>query len=87
LAKPEYLNDFYIDQRWRKYLMNLGDKDLSGYRLYFGRYLCRRWNENRSRREDNLDKFTINFMMRTTQPSGLAPLEKKEVLWEHFCFK
>jgi predicted DCC family thiol-disulfide oxidoreductase YuxK len=79
----------YKDERWRKYLLNLYLGDFSDYRLYYGRYLCRKWNDGRSMDDPRLlENFEIDFYMRTNTPPGIPPEAfKKNVLHRHYCFK
>lgn len=56
----------YENARWRKYLMNLYLAVESDYPFYYGRYVCRKWNEGRTADDPaRLDSFEIYFMMRT----------------------
>ncbi len=77
----------YKDERWRKYLMNLYLAVNSDYRLYYGRYLCRRWNEGRVENDPAwLETFDIDFMMRTNVLWTQPPNEhQKVVLHRHRC--
>jgi hypothetical protein len=77
----------YKDERWRKYLMNLYLAVNSDYRLYYGQYLCRKWNEGKAPNDPTqLNTFDIYFMIRTnvlwTQPPQ-SP--KKVLLHSHHC--
>jgi hypothetical protein len=83
--KPEAVYKTYRNQRWRKYLLNLWEREYAGHRLYFGRYLCRNWNASHTG-SDTLRAFQIYFMKETTLPEGeVAPVEKV-LLWDHNCF-
>lgn len=82
--KPEYVAYMYKNQRWQKYMMNLWSKDFSQFRLYYGRYLCRLWNDHHKGGEQ-LDHFSINYMRQDTRPNGEAPPQKVD-LWDHYCF-
>ena len=56
----------YKNARWRKYLMSLYLAVDSDYPIYYGRYLCRKWNEGRAANDPaRLDTLEIYFMMRT----------------------
>jgi predicted DCC family thiol-disulfide oxidoreductase YuxK len=78
----------YRDERWRKYLMNLYLAVNSDYRLYYGRYLCRSWNERRPASDpDDLDRFQIYFMVRTTTLWNERPEPYRRILlYSHHCF-
>lgn len=83
--KPSLVAPLYRNQRWRKYLLNLWERENSGHRLYFGRYLCRNWNASH-KGDETLQTFGIYFMKETTLPNGkVAPIEKV-ILWNHSCF-
>lgn len=84
--KPEDVSATYPSQRWRKYLMNLWDRDLGEYRLYYGQWLCRAWNKAHDVDRQVTD-FRIIFMLEETLPGGkTAPPERVE-LWRHQCFE
>jgi len=77
----------YRDERWRKYLMNLYLPDNRGYRPYYGRYLCRQWNEGRAADDpEQLDALEIDFMMRTSVSGSQRPVaHQKHLLLRHHC--
>lgn len=81
--RPELISAQYIDVRWRKYLMGMlkGDKERL---LYFGKYLCRRWNGN-YKGDERLRKFKIYFFEERTQDPGVEFFVKKKKLWTHRC--
>ncbi|HEX5036487.1 MAG TPA: HTTM domain-containing protein [bacterium] len=83
--KPKYVAYMYKNQRWQKYMMNLWSKDFSEFRLYYGRYLCRVWNDHHKGGEQ-LDHFSINYMRQDTRLNGEAAPQKVD-LWDHYCFK
>lgn len=83
--KPAFVLPSYRNQRWRKYLLNLWERDNSGHRLHFGRYLCRNWNASHTG-DETVQTLQIYFMKETTLPKGeVAPVEKV-LLWSHDCF-
>ena len=77
----------YKDERWRKYLMNLYLADNSDYRLYYGRYLCRKWNAGKAADDPTqLNTFDIYFMIRTNVPWTQPPrVHEKALLHSHRC--
>jgi hypothetical protein len=85
-AKPKDVSATYQSQRWRKYMMNLWMAKHSGQRLYYGKYLCRRWN-SRHQGDNQLKTFKIFFMKETTGPEDPEPSATKTHLWTHYCFK
>jgi hypothetical protein len=85
-AKPTIEGDIFIDTYWRKYLNNMWFRDFSHFRLYWGRYLCRTWNENH-KGEETLQTFDIFYMLEPTPPPGLpVPVAQKVSVWNHRCF-
>ncbi len=84
---PSAIAGQYKDERWRKYLMNLYLAVNSDYRLYYGRYLCRRWNEGRAANDPaQLITFEIYFMMRTNASWTHPPTaHEKYLLHRHHC--
>ncbi len=83
--KPKLVAYTYKNQRWQKYMMNLWNRDFSKFREFYGKYLCRSWNDAHKGGE-KLDRFTIYYMREDTLPTSEAPPEKVN-LWDHYCFK
>lgn len=82
--KPLRVADQYENARWRKFMMNLWLKNKKGYRLWYGKYLCRTWNERND--VERLAAFDIIFMKeKTAAPGETVPIEKMTV-WQHDCF-
>ena len=67
-------------------MMNLWQKDHQSHRLYYGKYLCRQWNDNRPKKDEKVDTFEILYMEEITQFDRIAAPSKK-LLWSHRCFK
>ena len=83
--KPHRIAAMYPNARWRKFMMNIWSRDNSDWRLYYGRYLTRKWNTTHKGGEQ-IKTFTINFMLKKTLPDGKsAPIEKVSI-WSHHCF-
>lgn len=87
--KPEVVSAVYENYRWRKYLSILEDQtyedvpqDLA---LNYGRYLCRRWNQDAAP-EKQLSTFTIQFNVERTPPPGGVKELVERVVWNHNCF-
>jgi predicted DCC family thiol-disulfide oxidoreductase YuxK len=79
----------YPNERWRKYMMNLYFDKYSQFRLYYDRYMCRKWNQGRSMDDPRLlDQFQVYYMAHQTQPPG-APEQphRKEFLANHYCWR
>ena len=84
--KPDNVYATFHDVRWQKYLINLWRADYSQYRLYYGKYLCRHWNNNHPP-EEALEKFSITYMLEKTLPPGEEPQIAPKIIWNHECFK
>ena len=83
--KPEYPNSDYRSYRWRKYMRKLWLKIYSGNRLYYGQYLCRKWNRDHNTNE-TLMTFDIYYIEERTLENYKTAKTKKVHLWEHRCF-
>jgi hypothetical protein len=83
--KPTDMNTIYINNRWRKFLMNMRSADNLNYREQYAKYLCRTWNNNRTA-PNRLETFQIDFMKEVTTDTGVLPLERI-TLWEHHCIQ
>lgn len=46
IHRPKSGNKYFVDQRWRKYLVNLWDKKNAKFRPALAAYLCRKWNSD-----------------------------------------
>jgi hypothetical protein len=83
--KPPLVSATYANSRWRKYLMNIWEKDKKDYRLYYGKYLCRQWNAQHGGGK-RLAHFEIFYMRTpTVLPPETAKSERVSV-WQHDCF-
>jgi hypothetical protein len=85
--KPELVSATYPNERWQKYLMNLWYKKHRYQWLYYGKYVCRSWNEFKTG-ADRLKSFEIFFMLVHSNPkleSGKEPPQKVS-LWRHTCY-
>ncbi len=85
--KPKNVAATYINTMWRKYLSNTWLKTNHQYRIYFGRYLCRKWNQEKSNHDEKINTIKISYMLKMVPPPGVAPEPvKKDLLWRHYCF-
>ncbi|MFL6440159.1 MAG: HTTM domain-containing protein [Terriglobales bacterium] len=86
--QPASIADQYKNERWRKYLMNLSLSENTNYRLYYGQYLCRSWNEDRPPYDPVLlISFDIYFMAHQTSINHPPAPFSRDLLWHHECFK
>lgn len=83
---PKDVFESYANIRWRKYLTNLRDRNRKEHRLYYGKWLCRSWNEHRDEAK-KLASFDIIFMRMHSVLPGQEGTPERQVLWHHECFK
>ncbi len=83
--KPKDVQALYKNQRWQKYMMNLWASDYQKYRLAYGQYLCRDWN-NSHNGDETLQTFKIIFMKETTLLNYETPKVEPVTIWDHHCF-
>lgn len=83
---PRRMSEMFPNTLWRKYFNNLRLQEYENYRLYFGRYICRLWNDKHEGQQQ-VDSFKIYFMLDMSKPRGTPkdPLAH-EMLWSHGCF-
>jgi hypothetical protein len=75
----------YPSQRWRKYMINLWLSENKEHRLYYGRYLCRKWEQEHGEK-DKLQTFQIHYMREDSLPNyAVAPVEDV-IIWNHWCY-
>ena len=84
--KPENVVEQFKNYRWGKYLRRLKSGNKKNHRLYFGKFICRRWNYGRKYSE-LLDSFNIYFMKEVSLPNYQTANVEKISLWRHWCFK
>lgn len=85
-SKPEKVSEMFQGTHWRKYLYNISSSEYSNHLIYFGRYLCRTWNDSRSD-EDLVDTFKVYYMReKTTAPGEPKASIEKQLIWDHYCF-
>lgn len=83
--KPAVVSDAVKNQRWSKYMMNLWQARNANHRLYFGQYLCRKYNGTNLRTATSLATFEMFYMRENTLIDSIAKPEKIS-LWQHDCF-
>lgn len=84
--RPKELSDMYPTHQIRKFLVNLYAERNSTYILWYGRYLCRQWNNRQDR--PRVKNFQLIFMRELTNAPNSAPNPiEKVVVWNHQCFK
>ncbi len=83
--KPDDAISDYKNYRWRKYMRRLWLRRYSDHRLYYGKYLCRKWNREHDFK-NNLLTFDIYFMKERTLPNYKEEETEKVHIWQHRCF-
>ena len=84
-TQPELVSGMYPSQRWRKYMRNIWMKKYKALRLYYGKHLCRQWNDTHTGGE-RLKKFRIVYMKDLTPSPGKSTIVKPVQIWSHNCF-
>lgn len=80
--KPENVAKLYKHERWRKYMMNLWNRENSAHRKYYARYKCYEWNKDN---DDKIKKIEIYFMKEETLPDYQKPEIEKILLYAQEC--
>jgi hypothetical protein len=82
--KPERTAEAYRNQHWRKYMEAIRKERYRKLRPYFGRYLCRQWNEHTigGRR---LKQVEIWFVMERTLPGYQTAEPTRRRLLRYTC--
>ncbi len=83
--KPARINEHFRDERWRKVYGTLLDDPQEFYRMNFGRFLCRHWNEEHPKPSQKLEAFKMIFRNRTILKNGLHSPYENKTLWQHQC--
>lgn len=84
--RPKHMSEMYKNSLWRKYLSNIRDEEYNDYRLYFGRYLCRLWND-KTKDNQQVDSFKVYYMLDRSHKNNEPPNPiKQEMIWSHGCF-
>jgi hypothetical protein len=83
--KPADVGRTYRNTAWRKYLVNIWYDKYTGHRPYFGRYLCRKWNEEHAGAQ-RATLIYVNYMLELTPPPDHAmPAPEKVEIWRQRC--
>ena len=86
--KPHHLSQTHENIRWNTYRGRLWEREFSQHRLYYGKYLCRSWNQDKlfDNRDKRLMNFKIIYMVERTLPDYRTPQIEQQILWRHECF-
>lgn len=85
--KPAVVSASLPNQRWSKYMMNLWQAANATHRLYFGQYLCRKYNGATPRHPKALGQFEIFYVREDTLPNGTTRAPERISLWRHTCWE
>jgi len=77
-AKPKSVASTYVNERERKYIMNLWPVALSDQRPYFVRYMRNRWY--RDHPDQPLKDISLYYMLHITPPPGKPQPEPRKML-------
>ena len=80
--KPEHVAALYPNERWRKYLMNLWNRDNAVYRKYYVDYLCRDWN---ARHEEKVKDVGMYYMLEFTLENYQQSTLEKVLIYHSEC--
>jgi len=84
-TKPDDVARTYRNTAWRKYLVNIWYDAYTGHHPYFGRYLCRNWNERHGGAQ-RVTLIYVNYVLEVTPPPGQAmPAPEKVEIWRQRC--
>lgn len=81
--KPDLVISLYESARWRRYMrkfVKLGDP----YRIHYGEYLCRRWNESHIEMEQ-LQSIHVYYMNQRNLANHRVSPPKRELLLTYTC--
>lgn len=82
--KPANVSRSLGNERWKKYLMNLDDRQNGLHRRHYGTYLCSRWNGENSG-DRRLASIRMFIMRERTLPSGDEMEPRRGPLWNQVC--
>lgn len=80
--KPYNVSARYKNTQWRKFLLSLWQAKNNSYRSYFGRWLCRQWNEQNMLKVESID-FYYNLENTKLDPREMKV--SKEFMFNSSC--
>jgi hypothetical protein len=84
-AKPAHFREVFPSTQWGAYLTGLRPDRRREYRPYYGRYLCRSWNQSHGP-ADQVRLVALTYMIETTPPPGeRAGPAIPEIVWLQPC--
>ncbi|PTU32327.1 HTTM domain-containing protein [Stenotrophobium rhamnosiphilum] len=86
-SKPLHYSQTHENIRWNTYRGHLAESENEEQRVYYGKYLCREWNEkNAADPAKRLMTFKLIYMLERTPAPGAQAQVEQAVLWRHECF-
>ncbi len=82
--KPLHVAALYPHERWRKYQMNLWQRDYAHFRSYYLEYLCHIWNSEHER-EYSVKDAALFYMLERTLPDYQYSRPEQVLLHEIKC--
>lgn len=83
-AKPWNVAHIYPNERWRKYMRNLWDRNYTELRDPYLRWLCATWNGHASERA-RLDEISMYYMLEPSRLPGERSTPRKVMLRKIRC--
>lgn len=86
-SKSQYYSQTHENIRWHSYFGHLWEPENAAQRQYYGNYLCRRWNADKSGdSSQRLMTFKLIYMLERTPPQGEQTQVEQVILSRHECF-
>lgn len=82
--KPPNVSRSLGNERWKKYLMNLDDRQNGLHRRFYGRYLCQTWNRSPGG-EPRLASIRMFVVRERTADTGEEEPPRRGQLWNQVC--
>jgi hypothetical protein len=82
--EPGLVSTTFPNERWRKYLMNLWERDNVAHRPLYARYLLRQWNARR-KGELALESVEVYFMLKRALPDRQVARPQKVLVWAEWA--
>jgi hypothetical protein len=80
-AKPDDVASHDREQRWRKYMLNLWQRDYADHRPWMAKYLARNWNQSHGK-DKQIVRLVIYYMRERTLPDyKTEPAERVRLWW------
>ncbi len=81
----DFFNHYYNYNRWRKFMLKLGNKRSGHLRRSYSGYLCLQWNSDHLNSPSELTSFEIFYNTLTSQPDYKPRVYERHMIWRHWC--